>query len=96
MKGEKRDKKNWCYWTWKQLKDLHLEHVWESERLDSKVGRNFENLVRKLLWKREEEEWRERMEKRSKLRLYRKLKTKLGLGDYVDYVKTSNYVKRRN
>ena len=24
IKGKKRDKKNWCYWTWKHLKDLHL------------------------------------------------------------------------
>ena len=29
IKGKKRDKKNWCYWTWKHLKALHLEHVWE-------------------------------------------------------------------
>ena len=79
--GEKKDKNNWCFWTWKFLKDLGLEHVWESEKFE--VGRNFHNLVKKLLYKRDEEEWRENIYKHSKLRLYRKLKDKLVLEPYV-------------
>ena len=27
VKGGKRDKQNWCYWTWRYLKDLNLEHA---------------------------------------------------------------------
>ena len=72
-KGERRDKKNWCYWTWKYLKDLHLEHIWESEK--SELGRNFSELVRKLVKNKEEEEWQDKINKKSKLRLYRKLKS---------------------
>ena len=81
VKGEKRDKKNWCYWTWRYLKDLHLEHVWETET--PALGTNFDSLVRKLVKKKEEEEWKAKLEKRSKLRLYKKLKSRLVLEDYV-------------
>src|SRR6185295_10123289 len=44
IKDEKKDKKNWCYWTWKFLKDLHLEHIWESENINE--GKDFMKLVR--------------------------------------------------
>ena len=37
LSGGKVDKKNWCYWTWKALKDLHLEHIWESEQIRTRV-----------------------------------------------------------
>ena len=77
--NKKIDNKNWCYWTWQFLKDLHLEHVWESE----KAGNTYNNLVRKLIKIKEESEWRERMEKKSKLKLYRKLKSRLVIEDYV-------------
>ena len=43
---------------------------------------NFGGLVKKLL-KKKEEEWRERMEKKSKLRLYIQLKSKLVMEEYV-------------
>ena len=62
------------------MKDLHLEHVWESEK--SERGRNFNKLVKKLV-KKKEEEWQARITKKSKLRLYRKLKNRLVLEDYV-------------
>jgi hypothetical protein len=81
VRGEKKDKKNWCYWTWKCLKDLHLEHIWESEKTE--LGSDFSNLVRKGLKQKEESEWREQVERKSKLRLYKTLKTRLVLEDYV-------------
>ena len=81
LRDGKRDKKNWCYWTWKSLKQLNLEHVWESEQIQ--LGSNFNNMVRKFIKIKEEEEWRERMEKKSKLRLYRQLKNRLKVEDYV-------------
>ena len=34
-RGGRTDEKNWCYWTWKFLKDLHLEHVWDCEKTRS-------------------------------------------------------------
>ena len=61
---------------------------------------NFNNIVKKLVKKRDEEEWRENLEKRSKLRLYRKLKDRLVLENYVVELerakKASNHVERRN
>ncbi len=81
VKGRKTDKKNWCYWTWKFLKELNLEHIWESEEIG--VGNSFNKLTRELMKVKEESEWRERMQRKSKLRLYRKLKNKLALEEYV-------------
>ena len=80
-KNTKKDDKNWCYWTWQYLKDLHLEHVWESEKVNE--ASKFNNLVSELIMRKEEREWREEMQKKSKLRMYRKIKTKLVLEEYV-------------
>ena len=79
--GEKRDKKNWCYWTWRYLKDLHLEHAWESEKISE--ASKFSELVRKLIRNKDEREWQEEVDKKRKLRLYRRLKSRLALEDYV-------------
>ena len=54
------------------MKELHLEHIWESEKFE--LGQNFDNLVRKAIKMKDEEEWRENMKSKRKLRLYRKLK----------------------
>lgn len=81
QEGGKRDKKNWCYWTWKFLKDLHLEHLWDNEKVEEE--QNFDSLVKKLVRRKEEREWWEGMMKKSKLRLYRKIKDRLVLEDYV-------------
>ena len=66
---------------WKHLKDLHLEHIWEKEKFEKRT--NFNNLVKKALRRKDEEEWREQMEKKRKLRLYRRIKTRLVLEDYI-------------
>jgi len=81
IKGRMRDKRNWCYWTWYYLRELQLEHIWSNETVE--LGENFDGLVRKLIKKKEEDEWREKMNKKAKLRLYRKLKNRLVLEDYV-------------
>jgi hypothetical protein len=84
IRGKKRDKKNWCYWTWKFLKDLHLEHVWEKEQIEIEAaGINFNKLIKKLVAKKEEEDWQARIMKKNKLRLYNKLKDRLVLEDYI-------------
>ena len=81
IKEGKIDTKNWCYWTWTYLKGLHLEHAWESEQIPARS--NFSKLVKSLIKKKEESEWRDRMNQKNKLRLYRKLKDRLILEDYV-------------
>lgn len=96
IKGEKKDKKNWCYWTWKALKDLHLEHIWQSEQ--PQLGSNFSRLVKKLIEQKAESEWQERVQKKPKLRTYRKLKSKLIVEDYVvelDLAKRRQLTMRR-
>ena len=47
------------------MKDIHLEHVWESENFER--GKNFNSLVKKLMQRKEEDDWREQIEKKSKL-----------------------------
>ena len=59
--GGYKDKKNWCYWTWKFLKFLDLEHLWKSEK--PKLGSNFSNLVKKIIKIKDESEWRTNREK---------------------------------
>ena len=51
IQSNKKDKKNWCYWTWKFLKDIHLEHVWESEKFE--IGKDFHNLVKEALQRKD-------------------------------------------
>ena len=46
-------------------------------------GRNFNKSVKNFLQKREEDEWREQMKKKSKLRTETKIKSKLVLEKYV-------------
>jgi len=75
----KNDKKNWCYWIWKSLKELDLEEIWETERVDH----NFKKTIVEARKRREEQEWREQMTKKPKLRRYITLKTKLELEEYV-------------
>ena len=81
IEGGMRDKNNWCYWTWKILKELHLEHIWRSESIANE--NNFIKLVRELIYRNEEEQWKSEVNKKSKLRTYRKLKDQLKLEDYV-------------
>ena len=86
IRGKKKDKKNWCYWTWHYLQQLHLDHFWESENLEELgvgMGKNFDKLVKEALKKKEEEEWRERMDRKDKLRTYRRLKKDLVLENYL-------------
>ena len=52
--GGYKDKKNWCY--------LNLEHLWQSEN-KIELGSNFSNLVKNLIKRKEESEWRTNREK---------------------------------
>jgi len=81
IKGRMQDKNNWCFWTWKGLKDLHLEHIWQSENILNE--NHFIKLVGELIYRNEESEWKRNMEKKNKLRTYRKLKSELKLEKYI-------------
>ena len=47
------------------------------------MGKNFNKLVNKLVKRKEEDDWLANVAKKSKLRVYRKLKSRLVLEDYV-------------
>jgi len=79
MKKRGQNKKNWCYGIWKSLKELGLEEIWETERIEH----NFPKIISEANKKREEEEWKEQIMKKPKLRQYKRLKNKLELEDYV-------------
>jgi hypothetical protein len=83
IKGNMKDKSNWCFWTWKFLKDLHLELVWQSENIPNENENHFINLVRELIYKKEESEWQNNIHKKTKLRTYIKLKSELKLEEYI-------------
>ena len=59
IKQGKTDTKNWCYWTWTYLKDLHLEHAWESERIPD--SGTFSKLVKRLIRQKEESDCTENL-----------------------------------
>jgi hypothetical protein len=90
MKKNMKDKNNWCYWTYKGLKDLNLEHIWQSEKIVSE--HHFIKLVRELIFRKEENEWKIKMEKKTKLRTYRKLKSELKLEEYI--IEIERYKRR--
>jgi hypothetical protein len=81
IKGGKKDKNNWCFWTWKFLKNLNLEHIWESENFGE--PKSFQRLVRSAIRIQEEREWREQMKCKPKLDLYRKIKSSLSIEEYI-------------
>ena len=59
LKVKKPDTKNWCYWTWRHLRDLQLEHIWESENVESE--KEFNQIVRLI-----EKERRRRVERKQR------------------------------
>ena len=87
IEGGKTDRHNWCYPTWKFLKDLGLEHVWESETFGS---RKDWDVV--LSYKDKEEKfWQARVQTKPKLRLKKLLKTKLCLESYLNNLSRDEY-----
>lgn len=78
----KKDTKNWCFWTWKFLKELGLEHIWESENFGSR--NDWEVVIRATIKEKEEKFWLARLQEKPKLRLYRQIKTKLRMEDYLN------------
>lgn len=75
---------DWCSQVRRTLISLKLGQVWESEL----VGReqDWKSLVKASLRAREEADWKDQMEKKPKLRLYRTLKFALEREEYLDVV----------
>ena len=79
--GGRRDKKNWCYWTWISLKELGMENIWESENFGNPNA--FNRMLRTSIQNLEEKFWEEEMKKKPKLRLYRQIKSSLRIEEYL-------------
>ena len=71
----------WCGSTRKLLFDLCLGHVWSSEDVGS--SKDWEKVISANLRAREVQEWREGLQRKSKLRLYRTLKKDLRRESYL-------------
>jgi len=75
------DPSSWVYETQRLLGDLGLAHIWQSE--DTGNAKDWQCLIKKCIHQKEIEKWRAGLEKKSKLRVYRKLKTEFGREAYL-------------
>ena len=71
----------WCGSTRKLLFDLCLGHVWSSESVGP--TKDWEKVISASLRAREVHEWKEGLQRKSKLRLYRTLKNDLRRESYL-------------
>ena len=71
-----RNPRSWCKETEKIMAKYGLLAEWRSEITKDK-GAQWRKQMKEIIQKKEEEGWKERMSRRSKLRNYRKFKTKL-------------------
>ena len=71
----------WCGSTRKLLFDLCLGHVWSSESVGP--SKDWEKVISASLRAREVHEWKEGLQRKSKLRLYRTLKNDLRRESYL-------------
>ena len=76
----RKDKRNWCWYTWQVLKELKREVDWTVEH----TGEEWLQRVKEEVRAREEEEWKSRMEAKPRLRTYRLAKDKLQHEKYLD------------
>ena len=79
-----RDKGAWCDYTRKIMKELGLEEYWEKQDVEKIHKGVWRVIVGKKMQEKEQEEWRRRMESKSKLRTYRKVKTELETEEYLE------------
>ena len=79
-----RDKEAWCDYTRKIMKELGLEEYWEKQDVEKIHKGEWRVIVGKKMQEKEQEEWKRRVESKSKLRTYRKVKTELETEGYLE------------
>ena len=79
-----RDKGAWCDYTKKMMKEVSLEEYWEKQEVMEVYKRTWRAIVWKKIQDKEQEEWRKRMDSKSKLRTYRGLKSVLETEKYLE------------
>ena len=74
----------WCRQTKLLLEDLGLEEYWRNESQVKEIGLEmWDKLIFEKIRQSEEKRWRDNMEKKSKLRTYRQIKSVLRLEQYL-------------
>ena len=76
------DRGNWCWYTWQVLKEIGRELEWEVEYTG---GAQWLQGLKEDIGKREEEEWRERVATKPRLRSYKLIKEKLVFENYLEF-----------
>jgi hypothetical protein len=71
------ERSGWCKYTHALLTQLGMEKVWLSGELSDEEAKKWGREVQEKIGAREENEWKERMNTKPKLRTYRTLKQKL-------------------
>ena len=79
-----RDKEAWCDYTRKIMKELGLGEYWEKQDVEKIHKGEWRVIVGKKMQEKEQEEWKRRVESKSKLRTYRKVKTELETEEYLE------------
>jgi hypothetical protein len=77
----RKDKRNWCWYTWQVLREMGKEVDWAVEYVQ---GGAWIQGVRERIQQREEKEWQTRMGEKPRLRTYRLVKEKLEHERYLD------------
>ena len=73
---------SWSFYTKQLLVDLNLGHLWISEKVGD-LG-SWNSFITQVFKDREVRQWKERMERKPKLRLYRTLKGQLVREEYLN------------
>jgi hypothetical protein len=74
--------RSWKVYTRELLETLGLGANWDKQKIDESKE-EWNKIIKKRIHKREEEEWKRRMQQRPKLRTYRKVKDKLEVEGYL-------------
>jgi hypothetical protein len=78
------DEEAWCDYTRKCMRDLELDEWWESQDDMEIEADDWRSMVFEKMQNKEQEEWRVRMEGKSKLRTYRLFKQVLEREPYLE------------
>ena len=79
-----RDKGAWCDYTKKMMKEVGLGECWEKQDVMKVDKGTWRSIVWKKIQDKEQEEWRKRMDSKSKLRTYRTMKRDLEAEKYLE------------
>ena len=75
------DTGSWCWYTWQVLKSIGREMDWDVEHVG---GVYWSKEIMADMGRREEKEWRARVEAKPRLRSYKLIKVKLELEEYLE------------